>query len=176
MPINSPRRGELNGLREKFSRRCFSTVVATVSIRQNFTRPHTLSLPAWKKTSFFFLETRGHRGLTENRIFLSSLIASRSSILSKRESRRYLSSPHFSNYSTRSNFFFLPLVRPGASIGAKAGRDSYSRALDGNGRKCIAFAMNCRLSSFSSRICIRMQSTLIDRRRATSRQRLIRLY
>lgn len=164
MPINSPRRGELNGLRGKFSRRCFF-VVATVRLAK-------ISLGSRLEKNVF--EKR--EAIVDQRkigFSFSTLIAHPFPSIS----RPYFSSPHFSiQRASIFFFFFLSLVHPGPSIGAKAGQDSYSRGSDGNGRKCIAFAMNCRLSSFSSRICIRMQSTLIDRRRPTSRQRLIRLY
>lgn len=163
MPINSPRRGELNGLRGKFSRRCFF-VVATVRLAK-------ISLgPRLEKNVFEKREVIVDQRKIANCTSRSSIPFDISAI--------FLLSPFFHLLQRASIFFFffLSLVHPGPSIGAKAGQDSYSRGSDGNGRKCIAFAMNCRLSSFSSRICIRMQSTLIDRRRPTSRQRLIRLY
>lgn len=163
MPINSPRRGELNGLRGKFSRRCFF-VVATVRLAK-------ISLGSrLEKNVFEKREVIVDQRKIANCTSRSSIPFDISAI--------FLLSPFFHLLQRASIFFFffLSLVHPGPSIGAKAGQDSYSRGSDGNGRKCIAFAMNCRLSSFSSRICIRMQSTLIDRRRPTSRQRLIRLY
>lgn len=167
VPINSPRRGELNGLRGKFSRRCFF-VVATVRLAK-------ISLGSRLEKNVF--EKR--EAIVDQRkigFSFSTLIAHPFPSIS----RPYFSSPHFSIYSNALQFFFFFSFRSSIldhrSVQAKAGQDSYSRGSDGNERKCIAFAMNCRLSSFSSRICIRMQSTLIDRRRPTSRQRLIRLY
>lgn len=106
MPINSPRRGELNGLRGKFSRRCFF-VVATVRLAK-------ISLgPRLEKNVF---EKR--EAIVDQRkigFSFSTLIAHPFPSIS----RPYFSSPHFSIYSNALQFFFffLSLVHPGPSIG-----------------------------------------------------------
>lgn len=104
VPINSPRRGELNGLRGKFSRRCFF-VVATVRLAK-------ISLgPRLEKNVF---EKR--EAIVDQRkigFSFSTLIAHPFPSIS----RPYFSSPHFSIYSNALQFFFFfPFARPSWTI------------------------------------------------------------
>ena len=94
MPINSPRRGELNGLRGKFSRRCFF-VVATVRLAK-------ISLGSRLEKNVF--EKR--EAIVDQRkigFSFSTLIAHPFPSIS----RPYFSSPHFSIYSNALQFFFF---------------------------------------------------------------------
>lgn len=108
MPINSPRRGELNGLRGKFSRRCFF-VVATVRLAK-------ISLGSRLEKNVF--EKR--EAIVDQRkigFSFSTLIAHRVHPFPS-ISRPYFSSPHFSiQRASIFFFFFLSLVHPGPSIG-----------------------------------------------------------
>lgn len=127
MPINSPRRGELNGLRVKFNRRCFFQP----SPRRDSPKISLAYVSrVYEKTSLRG-RTRGKSDLP----FLVNRIAYISSDITA-----YLSSPHYISRpspSIHAREFFLAFARSSIlstiDVGAKAGQD-------GNGRKCIASA------------------------------------
>lgn len=153
MPINSPRRGELNGLRVKFNRRCFFQP----SPRRDSPKISLAYVSrVYEKTSLRG-RTRGKSDLP----FLVNRIAYISSDITA-----YLSSPHYIPPRppyTLENSSLLSRARPSCPPSTWAQKRDRTET----GESASLRRMNCLAN---------LHSNAINVNRSASRQRLIRLY